>query len=139
MNFFRKIDQRILFAWAILLSLLILCAQGVKLHVHSFDHDPHQNHHSIDNLNDHSHLSEAHLSIDISHEDHHDEVTSEIDACPDCILKQASGNVLVLALLVMALTLFLPGLSRYIFHRHHGVVSIPWRHHLFPPLRAPPL
>lgn len=119
--------------------MLILSAQGVTLHVHGFDHDPHQSHHSIDNLNDHSHLEEAHFSFDSSHQDHHDEVASEIDACPDCILKQASGTVLTVALLTIVLFLLSLGLSRNRFLPFRSKVSLPWRFHLFPPLRAPPL
>jgi len=139
MNSFRKTNKRILFAWTIILSLLILFAQGVTLHVHSFDHDPLQNHHSIADLNDHSHLSEAHLSVDFSHNDHHDKVTSEIDASPDCILKQVSANVTVIALLAMALTLLLSGLCRNTFLRYCRYVALSRRYHLFPSLRAPPL
>ena len=139
MNSVRKTNKRILFAWTILLSLLILFAQGVTLHVHSFDHDPLQNHHSIGDLNDHSHLSEAHLSVDFSHNDHHDQVTSEIDATPDCIFKQLSANVAVIALLAMVLMLLLPALCRNTFLRHSRDAGLPRRYLLFPPLRAPPL
>jgi hypothetical protein len=139
MQSFRKTNKRILFAWTILLSLLMLNAQGVTLHVHSFEHTPLQNHHSIDDLNDHSHLNSAHLSIDSSHDGHHDEVTLEISACPNCILNQASTNVTVLALLAMALMFILPALNRTNFFSIHLNISRLWRDYISPQLRAPPL
>ncbi|MFT7186483.1 MAG: putative membrane protein YeiB [Pseudohongiellaceae bacterium] len=139
MHTFSKPNKRTLFVWATLLSLLMLFSQGVTLHVHSFDHNPLQNHHSIDDLNDHSHASVAHLSIDSSHEDHHDDVTSVISACPACILNQASTNVTVLAMLAMVLMLILPALCRTTFSSIHCGVKHPWRHYFFPQLRAPPL
>lgn len=138
MDFFRKIDKRILIAWTVLLSLLMLSAQGVTLHVHSFDHDSHQGHHSIDNINGHSHIGGAHLSLDSSHQDHHDETTTVIDACPDC-LKQVASNLLMAALIGIVLFLPVPGLYRNKFPINRGNVSLPRRFHLIPPLRAPPL
>ena len=139
MHTFRKTNKRTLLAWTILLSLLILYAQGVTLHVHNFEHNPVQSHHSIDNLNDHSHVSVAHLSIDSSHEDHHDELTSEISACPDCILNQASTNVTVLAILAMVLMFILPARCRTTLFSIHCNNNLSWRYYLSPPLRAPPL
>ena len=139
MNSVRKTNKRILFAWTIFLSLLILCAQGVTLHVHSFDHNPFQNHHSIDDLNEHSHLNVAHLSIDPSHDEHHNNVPSEMDASPDCILNQVATNVTVLAILTLVLMLILPVLCQNIFFSFHFNISRPWRCYFFPQLRAPPL
>jgi hypothetical protein len=139
MQTFRKNNKKTLATWTTLLSVLILFAQGVTLHVHSFDHNPLQNHHSIDNLNNHSHLSLAHLSIDSSHEDHHDGITSEISACPDCILNQASTNVMGLAVLAMVLMFILPAPCRTTFYSIHCHNSRPRRYHLSPQLRAPPL
>ena len=136
---FGKTNKRTLFAWTTLLSLLMLYAQGVTLHVHNFEHNPLQNHHSIDDLNDHSHLNMAHLSIDSSHEDHHDEVTSEISACPACILNQASSNVTVLALLAIVLMFILPARCQITFFSMDCDISRPWRYYIFPQLRAPPL
>lgn len=121
--------------------MALLCAQSVKLHVHNFDHDHDQRHgHITAGAAEHSHLSEAHLSTDVSHGDHHDEVVSELDASPDGLLKKASSNVVVLALLATLFTLLLPGFYQQIFHRRRDKGAIlPRRYHLFPPLRAPPL
>lgn len=139
MNSFRKINKRTLVAGTALLALLMLFAQGVTLHVHSFDHKPLLNHHSIDDLISHSHAGVAHLSIDSSHEGHHDKVTSEISACPDCILNHASTNITVLALLAIALMFTLPALCQTTFPIMLCHISPSWRYYIFPQLRAPPL
>jgi hypothetical protein len=142
MTFFRQTTKRTLFLWALLLSIALLCAQGVKLHVHSIDHDHDRQHSHIaaEAVAEHSHLSEAHLSSDVSHGDHHDEVVSELDVSPDGLLKKASSNVVVLALLAAVFTLLLPGLYQQIFHRRRDKDAIlPWRYLLSPPPRAPPL
>jgi hypothetical protein len=139
MEDFRRINNKLMPAWAVLLSLLILSAQGVTLHIHSVDHDPHQSHHSIDDLIDHEHPGQAHVSFDSSHQDHHDEVASEIEACPDCILKQVSANLLSIALVAIVLFLLTPGFYRTRLLYNRGKVSLPPQFHILPPLRAPPL
>jgi hypothetical protein len=136
MHSFRKTNKRLLAVWTLLLSLLMLNAQGVTLHVHNFEHDPLQNHHYIDDLNGHWHLNTAHLSTDSSHEGHHAEVTSEMNASPDCLVK---SKVTVIALLAMFFIWLLPTLCRYTFFRIHRNISRPWQYFLFPQLRAPPL
>jgi len=139
MQIIRKINKRVLFAWVILYLLLMLCAQSVTLHVHSFEHDPIQSHHSIDDFSDHSHKGVAHLSADSSHEAHHNGDTSESSACPDCLTNQFSVNVKVLALLTLAFLLLLPLLCINTFLRVYVDASIAWRFYILPPLRAPPL
>ena len=139
MIFFRTANQPILLAWTFVLTLAIFSVQGITLHVHSLDHNHHHNHPSIDTLDTHSHLSEAHLSFDSSHADHHDELSSEIDACPDCIFKQASSPILAVALLAMLVILLPPALNRAPFPRDRDKARPAWCYHVFPPLRAPPL
>ena len=138
MIFFRQTKKRTLFLWALFLSVALLCAQGVKLHVHSLDHD--QQHSHIAAEAEHSHLSEAHLSTDISHGDHHDEVVSELDVTASGLLKKVSSNSLTLALLVTVFAFLLPAFYQQTFHRRRDKDALlPWRYHLSPPLRAPPL
>lgn len=140
----RQMKKRTLFLWVFLLSTALLCAQGVKLHVHSFgqehDHDQQYSHIAAEAVAEHSHLSEAHLSTDISHGDHHDEVVSELDASPDGLLKKVSSNILTLALLATVFILLLPTFYQQTFHRRRDKNSfLPWRYLFSPPLRAPPL
>lgn len=140
MILFRQTKKRNLFLWALLLSIALLCAQGVKLHVHSLDHDQQHSHIATEAAAEHSHLSEAHLSTDVSHSDHHDEVVSELDVSSHGLLKKVSSSVLTLALLVTMFALLLPAFYRQTFHRRRDIDTIlPWRYHLSPPLRAPPL
>lgn len=142
MNFHRKTKNRTLYFWAILLSMALLCAQGVKLHVHDLDHDHDQQHGHIpaEDTVEHSHLSVAHLSSDISHADHHEEVVSEIDASQDGLLIKLSSSISLLAILATVFTLLLSGFYRYRFYlRRENDSNIPWRYHMSPPLRAPPL
>jgi len=141
MILFRQTKKRTLFLWTLLLSVALLCAQGVKLHVHSIDHDHDRQHSHItaEAVTEHSHLSEVHLSSNISHGDHHDEVVSEHDASPNGLLKKASSNVVMLALLATVLSLLFPGFYQQTFHRRRDKDAIlPWRYLLSPPPRAPP-
>lgn len=137
MIFFRQTKKRTLFLWTLFLSMTLLCAQGVKLHVHSLDHN--HGHIAAEAAAEHSHLSEAHLSTDVSHGDHHDEVVSELDVSSYGLLKKASSNALTLALLVTLFALLLPAFNQQPFHhRRDRDAILPWQYHLSPPLRAPP-
>ncbi|NOZ55028.1 MAG: hypothetical protein GXP08_18130 [Gammaproteobacteria bacterium] len=144
MMHFRKTKKQTLRLWALLLSTVMLCTQGVTLHVHSVDHDENIQHsHShvgIEASVVHLHQSEAHLSIDLSHGDHHHEAVSELDSNSFGLLKKDSGNALTLAVLAAVFTLFLAVSYRQIFNRSrdkHTVLL--WRYLFSPPLRAPPL
>ncbi len=142
MMIFWRTKKRTLFLLSILLSIAILCAQGVKLHVHSLDHDHEQQHSNISSLGvaEHSDMSLAHLSADISHTDHHDEAVSEIDASPDGLLKKGASNIPEMALLAAIFTSLLLGFYQHTFHRRRDNEAIfRWRYHFSPPLRAPPL
>ena len=144
MRFFRQTRIRYLLPWALLLSMAIVCAQGVKLHIHdiSHDHEKKQQHSHISTKIEveHSHLSIAHLSTDVSHVDHHDEVVSELDINPDSLVKKISSSALLLALFSIAVTLFFAIFLELILYPCRGVNTfLPGRHLLSPPLRAPPL
>ncbi len=130
--------------WSLLLSLMLLCAQGVqlKLHVHELDHE-HDNYHSHTHAtgdeSDHSHLSKAHFAHDTSHDNHHDNIVSEVDITPDGFLKSASNTVFAIALFALSciLVTFIP--SRQFFQRCRESKLILYNYYLFsPPLRAPP-
>ena len=132
--------------WSLLLSLALLCAQGVKLHVHHLDHG-HDNHpnnyhshiHAIDKAGDHDHLSKAHFTHDTSHNDHHDGVVSEVDISPDGVLKNANYSVFALALFALFFTLVIFVSSRQLVQRCRESKLILRSYYLLsPPLRAPP-
>jgi hypothetical protein len=143
---FRQTETRPLFLWILLLSIALLCAQGVTLHVHDLGHgldrkhDLQHSHIDSEFVAEHAHLSEAHLSTDVSHGDHHDELVSELDASPDGLLKKVSTSVLTLALFAAVLALLFPHFYQLTFLRRRDKdVILSWRYLLSPPLRAPPL
>ncbi len=142
MIIFRQLKKPTLYLWVLLLSVSLLCTQSVKLHVHNFgpehDHDQQYNPIATEAVTQHSHLSEVHLSTDISHINHHDEVLLELDANPVGFLKKVSSNILTLALLTTLFTLLLVGFYQQILLRYRKKVAI-FPRRFSPPLRAPPL
>jgi len=140
MNFFRQTKKRTLFLWTLLLSIALLSAQGIKLHVHSLDHNQEYDHISIESLVDHSKISKVHLSTDVTHEDHHDGITSELDVSYYGFMKKVSNSVLTLVFFFILFTLFFISSYRQIFYRRrNNIAMLPWRYINSPPLRAPPL
>lgn len=139
MNTIRNINKKALLPFLVMLFFVLLSAQNVTLHVHSFEHDPIQTHHSIDDISAHTHHSDAHFTIDSSHQEHHDGSSVEVDACPDCLIIQLSVTAKIFALLSFAFSLFLPLLFRRVFSSLYQEVSTFRRFYLAPPLRAPPL
>lgn len=139
MVLFKQKKRRTLWLWALLLSVLLLSVQGVKLHVHSLDHDLEHSQIGIELPLEHSEQNNAHLSSDFSHEDHHDGLTSELET-NSYGLKKVSSSVLTLALFATVLTLFHTGFYRQIVYpRRNKIAIFPRRYINFPPLRAPPL
>ena len=141
MESFRKTKKSTLYLWVILLSVALLSSQSVKLHVHNVGHDHHTHHHpDALELDDHQHVSIAHLSLDDSHSDHHDQLFYESNACPDCLLTKISNNVHSLAVLALLFTLLLFGLCRHVYfsRRDSQPTDRRWPH-FTPLLRAPPL
>lgn len=144
MLIFSHPKKRVLFLWTLLLSMAMLCAQGVKLHVHDLDHHHQQNQqhsHTVAEVDaEHSHFSIAHLSTDTSHIDHHDELVSELDVSPDSLLQKISNSVLPLVLFSFVIILFFAVFFRPIAYLYQGnTASSPWRYLFSPPQRAPPL
>jgi hypothetical protein len=140
MIFFQRMQKRTLFLWVLLLSIALLCAQGVKLHVHSFGHD-HEQRHSIapEVATEHLHQNDIHLTTDMSHAGHHDEVVSEQGVNSQALLKKISSYGSMLAIFVIAFTFFLHSFNVLTLHtRRDKDVIIIRRYILSPPLRAPP-
>ena len=134
-------QKRTLFLWVLLLSIAVISAQGSVLHVHSFG-SGHDSHDSIapEIAAQHSHQNTIHLAKDSSHSDHHGEVISELNTNHQALLKNASSNNTILAILASVVTLLIDsGYSPGIVHRrdNNNVASV--RRYLFsPPLRSPP-
>lgn len=141
MAIFRLIDKRALLLWNLLLVLLLLCAQGVKLHVHNLDHkhsEYHSHTHAVDEAGDHVHLSKAHSAHDTSHNDHYGGVISEIEITSDGVLKNAS-DIFAIAVMVFFFTLVISLSSRQSVQRCRKNKLIFHGYYLLsPPLRAPP-
>jgi len=141
MNFFRAYHKSNLLLWVTLLSLTLLCTQHLQLHVHSLDHEPYQHHDNLlSNNSDHSHIVTKHLSIDTSHQDHHDEVMLEMNASPDTISHSSSAQVPSFDLLILYILLLVLGAYRSLgFKTRPFAEGIRKRHfYLIPQLRAPP-
>lgn len=141
MNYFRQTKKQTLFLWILLISIALLCAQGVKLHTHFLDHE-HNQQHSHDSIGvtaEHAHLSDSHLSTDVSHGDHHGEVVLELDASPDGVLKKGSSSVPMLALFAAILSFLLFNFAPLALQRRGNDITIPQQFFISPPLRGPPL
>lgn len=137
----QRMQKRTLILWVLLLSVALLCVQGTKLHVHSFGHD-HEQRHSItpEVATEHLHHSGIHLTTDVSHADHHDEVVSEQDVNPQALLKKISSYGPMLAIFVIAFTFLVHSFNVITLHyRRDNDLIITRRYILSPPLRAPPL
>jgi hypothetical protein len=140
-SFFQRVHKPTLFLWVLLLSEALLCAQGVKLHVNSFGHD-HEPRHSIapELATGHLHQSGIHLTTDVSHATHHDEVISEQGLNSQALLKKISSYGPMLTIFLIAFTFLLHSFSVITLHyrRDKDVITVR-RYILSPPLRAPPV
>ena len=144
MDFFRQTNKRILLLWSVLLALMLLCAQGVKLHAHDLGHgDEHHSSdghiHAIEATGDHGYLSKVHFAHDTSHSEHHDDVVSEIDISPDGLLKNTNNSVFAIMLFALFFILMVLISSRQLIQRCRESQLILRSCQIFsPPLRAPP-
>jgi hypothetical protein len=141
MIFFQRMQKRTLFLWILLLSITLLCAQSVKLHVHNFALD-HEQQHSIatDVMTEHLHQNGIHLTTVVSHAIHHDEVISEQGLNSQALLKKMSSYGPMLAIFVIAFTFLLHRFNVIkLDYRRDNDLIITRRYILSPPLRAPPL
>ena len=117
--------------WVIYLTIAIVFVQGVRLHVHVYDHEP--------LLSNHGHQEQAHFHHEASAVEHPGEV-AEIDLSSQGFLKTFSPGSLVLALFALVVFIF----------PYRLLPRLPWPpdprdsrktllYGLRPPLRAPPL
>ncbi len=138
MIFFRKTNKQILLLGSLLLSLALLCAQGVTLHTHDItSHDT--KHHNNEHLQlDHKHSNKTHLAHDDSHE-HHGSITSVLNITPEGLLKSTSNHVLFIVLFsfFIIFTAFSTS-QQFIHHYRKNKLNLRLLHTLSPPLRAPP-
>ena len=144
MDVFRQAKKPTLLFWSLLLSLALLCAQGVKLHAHNLDHE-HDNHHryghihAVDEVNAHSYLSRTPFADESSHGDHQDDVVSESNTTPARLVKSSFNNVFAIAVFAFIFTLVGFTCSRQLVQRCRERQPILKSYYLLsPPLRAPP-
>jgi len=139
-------NKQSLLTWVVLLSISVLCAQGIGLHVHSMDHE--QDGHMVlatsmgdfsKTSHNHEHISKPHSSLDSSLIYHHSDVSSSIDISPDGLLKNTNNNIFSIDVLAFIFILIMLTPARLILHRIQEP-TIKLRNHyiLSPPLRAPP-
>lgn len=117
--------------WVAYLAIALVFIQGVRLHVHTYNHDP--------ATSDHAHQQQAHVDYDASKQGHPDEV-DQIDLSQQGFLKKLPLGSLVIALFVAVILLLPRRLGSRISwrpYRHAPLLFRPFS--LRPPLRAPPL
>ncbi|MBC8209998.1 MAG: hypothetical protein H8E21_02945 [Gammaproteobacteria bacterium] len=134
--------NKIIWLSTLLLSVVLLCGQNAKLHLHNFDHvhSASTAHDSVAELTQHTHRGEAHLALDSSHADHHAGMVTEINTEQLGLLQNVFIQLLTLALLIGLIALLRPAfypLTTSLCRPEPP--AIPWRRHFSPPLRAPPL
>ncbi|MGB5325345.1 MAG: hypothetical protein WBN40_07985, partial [Pseudomonadales bacterium] len=132
-----------LLLWALLLSAVLLATQNLQFHVHDVDHHPvHAENIAPDILEhaEHKHINIVHLSIDISHSNHHQSVVAEIDTGSDRIAQQSSNKLSLLdfVAICVALIVVLGLFFKTLLIRNARLAPKVHQLHLSPPLRAPP-
>lgn len=143
MNFSRQCDNPITICWIALLTIVLACGQNFKFHVHDLDHYPiqeHGNDEPIMAVSDHGHSTIMHLSIDLSHADHHGGLAHEIEAFQEIAVLQSSFHLPSHDLLLFFTLIFLPSVYFLYFRRMRRIKEPPVRppSYLTPLLRAPP-
>ena len=129
--------------WAFMLCVALAFAPSVKLHIHELDQAPLWGTSGLPELASehsvHSHATEVHASTNLSHEDHHDGVVTDLEASPKALTK-VLVNVLVMAVFVVVALFVLNTKTGRLFTRpHDNTRPPPARYHLVQPVRAPPL
>lgn len=123
--------------WVLILSLTLLSAQLVKLHIHTFDHD--YSGHSETEISGHNSIALLHFVTDQSHADHHEGTILEIETTPSVQTKNASNLLPILALISGFFSIIF--LTKPIFWIHpirEDDLPLSDRSFFTPPLRAPP-
>lgn len=117
--------------WIVYLAVALVFIQGVRLHIHTYDHDS--------SMPGHVHQENVHSDYFTLEEQHSDEV-AQIDWSQQARPGKLPPGSLVIALFV-AVVMFLPLrlCTRIPWRRHRGGPLVAWPVSLRPPLRAPPL
>lgn len=117
--------------WVAYLAVALVFIQGMRLHLHVYDHDP--------ATPEHAHLEQAHFAYDATETGHSDEI-AKIDLSHQGALKTLSLGALAIALFAVLLLLLSPGLcSQLAWRRYRLLPRNLSPDGLRPPLRAPPL
>ena len=117
--------------WVLYLAVALVFAQGARLHMHIYDHDP--------VTSDHAHQEQAHFHYEAPEMGHPDEV-AEIDFSQQGLLKSLSFGSLVIALFVVVIVILSSRLlTRVPWRSDRRGPLASWLFRLRPPLRAPPL
>ena len=117
--------------WVGYLAIALVFFQGLRLHVHAYNHDP--------ATSDHTHKMQAHLGYEVSDTGYPDELT-EIDLSQNGVLKNLFSGTLIIALFMAAIMFLSRRRSTQISWRPGRLVAFIARpFSLRPPLRAPPL
>lgn len=117
--------------WVAYLAVALVFIQGMRLHLHVYDHGP--------AAPEHAHLTQAHFAYDATETGDSDEV-AKIDLPYQGALKTLSLGALAIALFAVLSLLPLTGLcSQLAWRRCRLLPRNPAPDGLRPPLRAPPL
>ena len=138
----RRLQKFTSVAATMLLCLMLLCAQGQRLHVHYLDceEEPPSDQTAAFVVHGHADHSKVHLITDDAHHHHIKAGMMELDISPQGLLKHISGSDPMLLVIIYVLILLLPGFTRLLRSNHHNHrVSFHQYYALSPPLRAPPL
>ena len=137
----RSFHRYVMRFWVILLSLVILCAQGNRLHIHFVDcgQTPYTNSGHTQPTAEHYQHPKIHLVTQKSHWMHSSDGLSVLDMSPEGLLTKPFGIDLLFAIVVSLLILYTPVLVALTFGRLPDcVVKVHRQYNLSPPLRAPP-
>ena len=108
--------------------------QGLRVHLHSYDHDP--------ATADHTHTQPVHAGLFDNGDDHPDQV-AEVDLTKEALLTKLKNFLsgLLVAVLVLVADILLPHRReiRVPQRREYLIYLPPWHDSPPPPLRAPPL
>lgn len=117
--------------WVAYLALALVFVQGVRLHMHTYSHDP--------TTSDHAHQQQAHFDQDASEKGHPDEV-AQIDLSQQGFVKKLTLGSLIIALFATVILLLPRRLrSRIAWPLNSRIPLVSRPFSLRPPLRAPPL
>ncbi|MBZ0070125.1 MAG: hypothetical protein K8I04_00120 [Gammaproteobacteria bacterium] len=117
--------------WVAYLAIALVFVQGVRLHVHTYNHDS--------ATSDHTHQEQAHFDT-VGTGQHHPDEVAQIDLSQDGFLKKLPLSSLVIALFAAVIMLLSRRPASQVSWRpDRRILPLSWPFSLRPPLRAPPL